>query len=82
MSTEKLENLRQTISQMLVDRGLPAHFELSDSLFDSGWLDSMSAVNLLLELETQFDLDLSDPDFDISQIDTFAEIAGLVQQNA
>lgn len=82
MNNDKLNQLRQSISDMLVGRGQPAAFTDDESLFDSGRLDSMSAVNLLLELETTFDLDLSDPDFDISQIDTFAEITELVQQPA
>ena len=82
MNSEKLNLLRQSISDMLVGRGQPAEFTDNESLFDSGRLDSMSAVNLLLELETAFDLDLSDPDFDVSQIDTFAEIRQLVSQPA
>lgn len=82
MNNNKLGQLRQTIGAMLVNRGHPAEFADDDSLFDSGRLDSMSAVNLLLELETVFDIDLSDPDFDVSQIDTFAEIAELVHQPA
>lgn len=82
MNDEKLSHLRQSISDMLVNRGQPAEFADTESLFDSGRLDSMSAVNLLLELETAFDLDLSDPDFDISQIDTFAEIRQLVSAPA
>jgi len=82
MNSEKLNALRQSISEMLVGRGLPAEFEDGDSLFDSGRLDSMSAVNLLMELEAQFDLDLSDPDFDVSRIDTFTEIKDMLKQAA
>ncbi|WP_158629350.1 MAG: phosphopantetheine-binding protein [Roseitalea porphyridii] len=82
MDDAKLGALRQTIGAMLVKRGMPAEFGDDDSLFDSGALDSMSAVNLLMELESVFGLDLSDPDFDISRIDTFAEITELVKQPA
>ena len=82
MSNQRLEQLRQTIGQMLVERGHGAEFSDIDSLFDSGRLDSMSAVNLLMELEQVFDIDLSDPDFDISQIDNFEQIANLVSQDA
>ncbi|MEO1749399.1 MAG: phosphopantetheine-binding protein [Pseudomonadota bacterium] len=82
MSNQKLEQLRQTIGQMLVERGHGAKFSDTESLFDSGRLDSMSAVNLLMELEQVFDIDLSNPDFDISQIDTFEQIANLVSQDA
>ncbi|MEO1702464.1 MAG: phosphopantetheine-binding protein [Pseudomonadota bacterium] len=82
MSNQKLEQLRQTIGQMLTERGHGSKFSETDSLFDSGRLDSMSAVNLLMELEQVFDIDLSDPDFDISQIDTFEQIVQLVSQDA
>ena len=82
MSMQKLALLRETIGQMLVERGHGSEFSSSDSLFDSGRLDSMSAVNLLMELEQVFDIDLSDPDFDISQIDTFEQITNLVSENA
>ena len=77
----KLDTLRETIGGMLAERGHSRVFGDNDSLFDSGLLDSMSAVNLLMELETLFDLDLSDPDFDISQIDTLAEITQLVERD-
>ena len=82
MSNQGLQNLRRTIGQMLQERGHAPEFLDSDSLFDSGRLDSMSAVNLLMELEQAFDVDLSDPDFDISQIDTFEQIAQLVREDA
>jgi len=79
MNNEKLDSLRQNISDMLARRGQSPHFADDESLFDSGRLDSASAVNLLLELETTFGVDLADPDFDISQIDSFAEITRLAQ---
>ena len=82
MSSDQLNQLRKKIGEMLVGRGHSPDFGDRESLFDSGRLDSMSAVNLLLELETVFGLDLSDPDFDISQIDTFEEITQLVSQPA
>ena len=79
MNNEKLDLLRQNISDMLARRGQSPDFSDDESLFDSGRLDSASAVNLLLELETIFGVDLADPDFDISQIDSFAEITRLAQ---
>ncbi|MBU4530361.1 MAG: hypothetical protein KUA43_00735 [Hoeflea sp.] len=79
MTNAKLDSLRQTISEMLAKRGQSPEFSDEDSLFDSGRLDSASAVNILLELESAFGIDLGDPDFDISQIDSFAEITQLAQ---
>ena len=82
MSQDKLDNLRQLISEMLVGRGLPPEFTAQDSLFDSGRLDSVCAVNILMELESAFGIDLADPDFDVSQIDTLEDISQLVSATA
>jgi len=82
MTNPKLATLRQSISDMLARRGQPAEFADEDSLFDSGLLDSASAVNILLELESTFGIDLGDPDFDISQIDSFAEITQLAESRS
>jgi len=79
MTDPKLDLLRRTISDMLARRGQSPEFADQDSLFDSGRLDSASAVSILLELESVFGIDLGDPDFDISQIDSFAEIRQLAQ---
>lgn len=78
MTSMNIESVRKTIAEMLVARGQDAHFEDDESLFDSGRLDSIAAVNVLLALESHFGVDLSDPDFDISQIDTLQEIRSLV----
>lgn len=82
MTSANIEKVRNTIAQMLVARDQDASFKDDESLFDSGRLDSIAAVDLLLALETDFGVDLSDPDFDISQIDTLEEINALVSSQA
>ena len=82
MTSANIEQVRNTIAQMLVARDQDASFKDDESLFDSGRLDSIAAVDLLLALETDFGVDLSDPDFDISQIDTLEEINALVSSQA
>jgi len=82
MQAENLKLVRDTISNILVDRGQPPEFNDTESLFDSGKLDSLAAVNLLMTLESEFGIDLSDPDFEITQIDTFAAIMDLLQEKA
>ena len=77
-----LEALRDTISKMLIKRGQVAEFCDQESLFDSGMLDSLSAVNLMLQLEAEFSVDIADPEFDISHIDTFADIRQIIAQAA
>lgn len=78
MTSMNIQSVRETIADLLAERGQGTEFRDDESLFDSGRLDSIAAVNVLLALETEFGVDLSDPDFDISQIDSFAEIKSLV----
>lgn len=40
------------------------------ALFSSGMLDSLAAVQILTQLETDFNIDLADEDFDINHIDS------------
>jgi len=82
MTSINIDTVRNTITEMLVARDQDPHFGDDESLFDSGRLDSIAAVNLLLSLETDFGIDLSDPDFDVSQIDTLQEISTLVASQA
>lgn len=82
MTSANIDTVRNRIAQMLIARDQDASFRDDESLFDSGRLDSIAAVDLLLALETDFGVDLSDPDFDISQIDTLEEINALVSSQA
>ena len=81
MRPENIRIIRDAISEILIDRGQKPEFEDTESLFDSGKLDSLAAVKLLMMLETSFDLDLGDPDFEIDRIDTLAAIAELVDDS-
>ncbi|MBW3096552.1 acyl carrier protein [Pseudohoeflea coraliihabitans] len=78
MTSVNIETVRGTIAEMLAARDQEADFADDESLFDSGRLDSIAAVNLLLALENDYGVDLSDPDFNVSQIDTLQEIVQLV----
>jgi acyl carrier protein len=70
--------LRATIDTMLADRGHPGPVDDHESLFFSGKLDSLAATEVLLLLERDFGIDLADADFDITQLDTLAQIEALV----
>ncbi|WP_394688076.1 acyl carrier protein [Hoeflea sp.] len=78
MTSVNIETMRNKIAEMLVARDQDANFEDDESLFDSGRLDSIAAVNLLLELEADYGIDLSDPDFSVSEIDTLQQISTLI----
>ena len=79
MSNDHPTAIRQIVQDLLRKKGQSVDIGDTDSLFDSGYLDSMSALNVMMTLEADFGVDLSDPDFDISSIDTIADIVSLVE---
>ncbi|MCU0832427.1 MAG: acyl carrier protein [Rhizobiaceae bacterium] len=74
-----MTRLRNLITAKLAERG---HRSVSDtdSLFTSGRLDSMAAVEVMMMLEAEFGIDLSDADFDISMLDTIRDLEALLDQ--
>jgi len=64
---------------LLADRGRNPDVGENDSLFFSGLLDSLAATEVLLALERDHGIDLADADFDISRLDTIAEIESLTR---
>lgn len=72
-----MADLSSLIRAKLAERG---HRNVADtaSLFTSGLLDSMAAVEVMMMLESEFGIDLSDADFDISKLDTIADLEALV----
>ena len=72
-------SIRQTILGLLSERGHTAPVGDHDSLFFSGLLDSLAATQVMLVLESDYGIDLTDSDFDISLLDTIAEIEGLTK---
>lgn len=72
--------LGAAIAALLAENGHPGPVGRSDSLFLSGKLDSLAAAEVLGMLEADYGLDLSDVDFDITQIDTLAQIDALVSR--
>ena len=71
-------SIRETVMALLAERGKSTEIGPDDSLFVSGLLDSLAATELLMMLESRFDVDLSDADFDISALDTISDLEGLV----
>tara|TARA_R110002020_G_scaffold232768_1_gene444258 strand:+ start:2262 stop:2474 length:213 start_codon:yes stop_codon:yes gene_type:complete len=58
---------------ILNERGIASVGE-TEGLFSSGLLDSIAATEVLIALESDYGVDLSDEDFDILQIDTLQSI--------
>jgi acyl carrier protein len=81
MSSDRTNEIRLLVNQLLRERGSPAARFDDESLFLSGKLDSSTAINLIMALETDFGVDFSRIDFDLSTIDSIATIASLVRQS-
>jgi acyl carrier protein len=71
------KDIRSLILGMLAERGHADPVGDHDSLFFSGKLDSLAATEVMMALERDFGIDLTDADFDVTQLDTLAQIEAL-----
>lgn len=79
MKPEVFDTLRHYLLDALRQHGDTQDMADSDSLFLSGRLDSFSMMNLILFLESRFQLSFSDLEFDVEKVDSLDAIAALVQ---
>jgi acyl carrier protein len=82
MSHPHLESIRHIVRELMASRGVNADVGDDDSLFVSGRLDSVAAIDLIMRLETDFGVDFSSTGFDASMIDSVAEIVALANSAA
>ncbi len=73
--------IREFVQTMLWERSDRLPFGDVDTLFTSGRLDSMAAVNLVMFLEQEFSIDFADIGLDLERIDSVIAIAELVQEH-
>jgi acyl carrier protein len=81
MPVSHLDAVRRIVQDALHSRGANPQVGDWDSLFATGRLDSLAAVNLILVLERDFGIDFASLGFDAAMIDTVADIAALVDSN-
>ena len=79
MNPEVCDTLRHYLLDALRQHGDTQDMADNDSLFLSGRLDSFSMMNLILFLESRFQLSFSDLEFDVEKVDSLDAIAALVQ---
>ena len=79
MNREVVDTLRAYLQEALRLHGDTQELADGDSLFLSGRLDSFSMMNLILFLESRFQLSFSDLEFDVEKVDSLDAIAALVQ---
>ncbi|WP_125980975.1 D-alanine--poly(phosphoribitol) ligase subunit DltC [Loigolactobacillus iwatensis] len=71
---------KQTVVDILKDlTGSDVSGNLDENLFDSGMIDSMATVELLLELQERFGIDVPVSEFDRSEWDTPNKIIAKVE---
>lgn len=70
-------SIRNAVFELLAASG-QAEIGNDEPLFTSGRLDSLAAVELMMVLERDFGVDLSDPDFDVSRLDTLNDLEAFV----
>jgi len=74
--------MRNYIQQRLrlKDDSDPLHDD--DLLFSSGRLDSLDAIEIIMCIETDYRINFSDLNFDLTQLDSIDAIASLIDQRA
>src|SRR5690606_40783335 len=82
MNADIRERLRRVISEMLVARGHTGVIDDGESLFINGHLDSLAGTEVMLMLESDFNVDFSDPEFEIDALDTIDGIATIAERAA
>lgn len=78
MTTEdKLLELLKSVAVNITDIG--DNFSCSDSIFNSGTLDSMTMITFLSLVEETYSLNIFDDDFDASKFDTIDMIKNFIE---
>ncbi len=72
------DSIRKFVETLLEDRGKSTAFTDTEALFTSGLLDSLAATELMVHLETEHGVDLSNADFDVSKLDTIQDLSELL----
>lgn len=76
-----MENVKENVREVLVrvKEGVKKHLE-STSLVSSGILDSLDIMNLIMELESEFDIEIDPEDVLSANFESVDAIAALVEK--
>jgi acyl carrier protein len=72
--------MRNYVMQRLRMKGDGAPLDDEDLLFSSGRLDSLDAVEIVMCMETEYGINFSEINFDLTLLDSIAAITTLVDQ--
>ena len=70
--------MRSHVLQRLRMKGDGAALNDDDLLFSSGRLDSLDAIEIIMSIETDYGINFSEINFDLTQLDSINAIAALV----
>ena len=79
--TPDFEKLKKFLSQLLEKSAGSPIFATDQSLILTGLLDSLSVTKLVLFLEENYEVDLSQKVSDVADLDTFQKIKDLIITN-
>jgi acyl carrier protein len=75
-------HIRQIVSRALRDAGDESPFGDTDPLVVTDRLSSLDVVNILVELEQAFGVEIHADEFDVLRFDTVESIADLIDEAA
>jgi acyl carrier protein len=78
----RLQRIRTIVAAALRDAGDDGPFSDEDSLVVTDRLSSLDVVNILLELELAFGIQIHADEFDVMRFDTVASIDELLEEAA
>ena len=82
MDLKTRAQMRSFVIQRLRMHGDLAPLNDEDLLFTSGRLDSLDAVEIITYVETNYGINFSEINFDLTLLDSIAAIADLVDRHA
>lgn len=78
MDSNALAKLRAFVTELLANKNDMQGFGDSDSLLDSGRLDSLATTEIVAFLEQEFGADFYTIDFDPNRFDSIDKIAAMI----
>lgn len=77
----KNNNIQQFIIELIEKKAkLPQQFELSFDFMQSGHVDSMGLIKFILAIELEFDIEISEADFESEGFTTIGGIINLISE--
>ena len=73
------ETIRNFLQELLAEYGETSEFSDDASLVISGMLDSLAVLRIVVFLEQEFGLDLSDQGFDQNDFDSVTSIMKMIE---